>query len=153
MDLSGSIWPKNLRSLTETAWANDSCGDLFMALRDHFLEATSDKTVFINTINTGGKAPLKPDNAAFSMISNVYAGLWTMWEEASEDAAQRAWHRKALQIIEPFAVGYYIGETDLVENPDHIEKAFSPENWQRLQAIRQHYDPEGLFYGFGEGLK
>ena len=43
--------------------------------------------------------------------------------------------------------GHYMGETDLLASPTRAAESFAPGVWQRLQAIRQRHDPQGVFYG------
>jgi FAD/FMN-containing dehydrogenase len=31
---------------------------------------------------------------------------------------------------------------------DRAPRSFTPANWQRLQQLRQKYDPEGLFFSY-----
>ena len=49
--------------------------------------------------------------------------------------------------LDPFAVGHYVGESDIVAEPTRAERSFARANWQRLQSLRRNYDPDGLFYG------
>jgi hypothetical protein len=39
-----------------------------------------------------------------------------------------------------------------VAHPDYARLSFAPASWERLTDLRQRYDPEGLFFGFTEGL-
>ncbi len=155
MQLSGEIWTDKLRCLSETAWTHDALPEILVNMREHFKSTPSEKSVFINVINTGSRQAKKPDpdKAAFSMISNIYSGLWSMWDKPEHDEENHQWHDQALKLIEPFTMGYYIGETDIIKHPDHAKKAFSPENWARLEEVRRKYDPDNLFYRFDEGLE
>jgi FAD/FMN-containing dehydrogenase len=40
-----------------------------------------------------------------------------------------------------------MGETDLLASPTRAADSLAPGVWERLQAVRRRYDPEGLFYG------
>jgi hypothetical protein len=52
-----------------------------------------------------------------------------------------------IDALDRYAVGHYVGESDIVRDPRRHEHAFAATNWQRLQVLRQKYDPEGLFLG------
>ena len=43
--------------------------------------------------------------------------------------------------------GHDVGESDIVTDPKRAETSFAPAHWQRLQALRRTYDPDGLFLG------
>jgi FAD/FMN-containing dehydrogenase len=49
--------------------------------------------------------------------------------------------------LDPFAMGHYVGESDIVAEPARAERSFARANWQRLQSLRRTYDPDGLFHG------
>jgi hypothetical protein len=54
--------------------------------------------------------------------------------------------------FKPFTNQHYIGETDVVSNPDFGRHAFEAEQWHRLQSLRSKYDPDKLFFRLNEGL-
>ena len=45
-----------------------------------------------------------------------------------------------------------IGESNTVEKPSNAPSAFLPENWKRLADLRDKYDPDGVFFGYFDGL-
>ena len=49
--------------------------------------------------------------------------------------------------LEEFAVGHYVGESDIVSTALRAERSYAPANWKRLQLLREKYDPGGLFLG------
>jgi len=53
-----------------------------------------------------------------------------------------------MQLMEPFAAGHYLGESDIVATPSRARNAFVPAHWDRLRTVREAYDPVGLFHGF-----
>ena len=82
------------------------------------------------------------------MVGPTFVLCYAIWEEARDDAANRAWHERAMQLMEPFATGHYLGESDIVATPARARGSFKPANWERLRAVRNAYDPDGLFHGF-----
>ena len=70
---------------------------------------------------------------------------YAVWERAEDDATNAAWHREAIAALDRFAVGHYVGESDIVASPSRAERSYAPANWARLKALRQTYDPGGLF--------
>jgi FAD/FMN-containing dehydrogenase len=71
-------------------------------------------------------------------------GISSGWEEPAQDSESIAWTRRFHEAVTPFATGrYYVNYMDHDESSS-IGAAFGG-NYERLQAIRQRYDPEGLF--------
>lgn len=125
-----------------------------MALRDKFVQAPSAKTVIVFCQSTGGHnlVHTRPD-VALSMEARSYGGIWSIWEHADDDAANKKWHDEAAAILSKFTAEHYIGETDYVEDNRRVEKSYTPEKWKKLEATRAKYDPQGVFFGFLGGIK
>jgi len=153
LNLSGSMWPPNLRSRVETLWSNSSTGDILLATREHFIKTPSPATVMLFALYPGWASgvPGRPETA-FSMCAKVYGGPWTMWPRVEDDEVNSQWHDHNMSILRRFTVGHYLGETDIIEEPNRARDAFSPKNWERLQELRKKLDPQGLFQGFDGGL-
>jgi FAD/FMN-containing dehydrogenase len=69
------------------------------------------------------------------------------WDEPSEDDAHRSWVRSVKQACAPFraACGYvnFAGDTG---SADEIRDVYGPARYDRLVAVKQHWDPENLFH-------
>lgn len=151
-DASGALWPEGMRSRVEATFSNTSPGELVRAIADHMEKTPSPTTVLLFTIFTGPNVPAPHRNMAYSMSSKVYGGPWTMWQDEADDRSNSDWHRQCIEKLRPYNIGYYIGESDTVERPATAVQAFSPENWQRLADLRDKYDPDGVFFGYFDGL-
>jgi FAD/FMN-containing dehydrogenase len=151
-DASGALWPEGLRNRVEATFSNASPGELARAVAGHMKKSPSPITLVLFTIFTGPNVPAPQPDAVYSMSSRVYGGPWTMWKEAGDDAANTRWHNECAALLRPFNAGYYIGESDTVGRPSNAVQAFSPENWKRLADLRTKHDPEGLFFGYFDGL-
>lgn len=151
-DASGALWPEGLRSRVEATFSNSCPGEMMKTVLTKLQEAPSPLTVFLFTIFCGPNVPAPHKNMALSMSTKVYGGPWTMWTEAKDDQINGDWHRELTALLRPDNVGYYIGESNTVERPSNAVQAYSPENWQRLADLRDTYDPEGLFFGYFDGL-
>ncbi len=152
-DASGALWPAGLRSKVDALFYNRPLAEVIAATKDHIQAAPSPKTVFMFAVFTGAQgAPATPADAAFSMTGTLYGGSWTMWDDATDDAANMAWHDETMRLLKPYVVGHYVAETDTVAHPEFARLSFAPASWERLTDLRQKHDPEGLFFGFTEGL-
>ena len=145
-DASGALWPEGARSRVEATHSNASSGDMMQAVLHLLPQAPSATTVFLFTIFCGPNIPAPQKDMAYSMSSKVYGGPWTMWQESGDDQVNTAWHHAMITALRPYNVGYYIGETDTVERPDIVPRAFTPEKWQRLCELRDKYDPDRVFF-------
>jgi FAD/FMN-containing dehydrogenase len=129
---AGQSWPENHRNLCENQCSKAKSSYMIMALRDKFIEAPSAKSAIVLCQSTGPKNLLEPNpDVALSMDATSYGGMWTIWENAQDDAANRKWHDEVAAIMKPFTSRHYIGE-----------------KWRRLEEIRAKYDPQGVFFGF-----
>jgi FAD/FMN-containing dehydrogenase len=148
LDMGGMLWPERHRYLADTLWSNSPPATVLGTLREHFLRTPSEKSLAVLVLSTGaeGQAAPLPD-AAFSMTAGALLLCYAIWEHPEDDAANAAWHRKTIAALDPFAVGHYVGESDIVADSARAQRSFANANWQRLQALRRQYDPDGLFHG------
>ena len=54
-------------------------------------------------------------------------------------------HVETAMALEPHALGRYINEVDGEAAPGRVASCFTPQDWKRIAAVRQQYDPGGLF--------
>jgi FAD/FMN-containing dehydrogenase len=151
-DLSGALWPEGLRNHVEATFSNTSPRELVKAVAVHMTKCPSPITVILFVIFTGPNVPAAHPDAAYSMSSRVYGGPWTMWKEAADDATNTQWHNECTALLRPFNIGYYVGESDTVRRPSNAVESMLPENWKRLADLRDKYDPDGVFFGYFDGL-
>lgn len=151
-DMSGALWPGDRRNHVEAMFSNSNPGELFNAVKDHYVTAPSPETILMFAFFTGQNVPAPLPDAAFSMSAKLYGGPWTMWKDAGDDAANGQWHSKCIELLKPFVHGHYISETDTVTYTDHVKGSYLPRNYQRLAELRKKYDPDGVFFAFSDGL-
>lgn len=152
-DASGALWPGNLRNRVDALFSNAKLPDLMKSVHEHFLGTPSAKTIVMFAIFTGQNVPAPlPQNASFSMSARFYGGVWTMWDEASDDSTNLSWHEKCVQLLKPYISGHYVAETDTVGHPSYTQMSYSAKNWARLAQLRKQYDPDGIFFNFSDGL-
>ncbi|GJL60982.1 MAG: oxidoreductase [Nitrospirales bacterium] len=152
LDIGGRFWPEHHRCLADTLWSHSPPEQQLAAVRNAFLQAPSSKSLALCAFTTGvgGRAAARPD-AAFSMTAKTLLLCYAIWEQPEDDDVNADWHRKTIAELNRFAVGHYVGESDIVQDPRRAERSFAPANWQRLQALRRTYDPDGLFHRHDRG--
>lgn len=148
LNLGGMLWPERHRYLADTLWSDSPPSQLLAFVREHFLNAPSPKSLaaYVFSTGAGDNVAVMPD-AAFSMTAKTLLLCYAIWERPDDDAANAEWHRETIAALDPFAVGHYVGESDIVSKPARAELSFAHANWQRLQTLRRKYDPHDLFHG------
>ncbi len=147
LDLGGRFWPELHRCLADTLWSNSPPEQQLATVRDAFLQGPSAKSLALCAFSTGveNRMAVLPA-AAFSMTAGTLLLCYAIWEQPEDDGVNIAWHREIVAALDPFAVGHYVGESDIIAEPVRAERSFVPANWQRLQSLRRTYDPDGLFH-------
>ncbi|MCU1676510.1 MAG: (R)-6-hydroxynicotine oxidase [Frankiales bacterium] len=70
----------------------------------------------------------------------------TMWEDPADDDRAIAWTRAVCADVKPYATGAtYLNFTG-EEGEDRIVSGYGRENYDRLAAVKSHYDPENVFH-------
>ncbi|KNE88519.1 hypothetical protein PSTG_18077, partial [Puccinia striiformis f. sp. tritici PST-78] len=65
------------------------------------------------------------------------------WDDAKDDDANHRWLVHLYDRLAALSCGYYINEFDLEARSGNVERCYTSEGWQRLNTLRQHYDPAG----------
>ena len=148
------VFPERHRYAADTVWSNADPAEVIGMLRDRVAAAPSSKSMVLCVLppSPPAAAPTMPD-AAFSTAGRVGILVYAIWGDRKDDASNIAWHEAVMKVLEPFAIGHYIGESDIVATPSRARHSFAPANWQRLHALRKQYDPDGLFHGFLDAEK
>jgi FAD/FMN-containing dehydrogenase len=145
--IEAALYPEKHRYDVEIMWSDADPGVVLSGLRARLAQAPSLKSVILTAITAGSTLdPTAPD-MAYSLAASLYLGCWTTWENAADDEANLLWHRETVQSLAPVTVGHYMGETDLTAAPDRAARSLGPGVWQRVQAVRRRYDPQGRFFG------
>ena len=68
------------------------------------------------------------------------------WRDSAVDAEQIAWARETTAAIEPwsFSGGGYINYMQADEPIQRVRASFGAETFDRLQALKQRYDPHNV---------
>ena len=88
-----------------------------------------------------------PDNMAFSMEHRTYFALYGGLKGKKWKPEDRDWATKGAKALEPFSGGSQLADENLARRS---AKCMSDINRRRLEQLRTAYDPEGMFYSFGD---
>jgi FAD/FMN-containing dehydrogenase len=97
----------------------------------------------------GAMDRVAPDASAFGARPRYLIGVEANWEDASTSEANVAWARDAVAALEPYSTGGgYLNFPGLFEEGEELLRAsHGAGNYERLVALKQTYDPAGLFAG------
>jgi len=123
----------------------DEPGKILHDLSDHFRTARSP---ICHVIASYGLNLKTHADACFSSIARHYVGCFAIWDDEKDDEFYYRWLEQATTHMDPYAKGHYVNEVEGQGHPERIRQCYSPASWQRLQTLRQKYDPQGLFHTY-----
>lgn len=91
-----------------------------------------------------GPSPPRPE-MAYSVEDDTYIALYAVWEDPVEDERNVAWATERMREMERFASGIQLADENLGRRPARF---VSEEKLARLDAVREEYDPQGLFHSW-----
>ena len=97
-----------------------------------------------------GQYPAPAPDVAFTVLGSMTAHVYGTWEHEKDDRANHTWVRDLISEIGPGFTGFWAAQSNLQAAPGRARASFSPEKWDRLSRIREHYDPERRKHSFLE---
>jgi hypothetical protein len=85
------------------------------------------------------------ENACWSVQAPLYLSPNAGWSDPAQDLAHERWVHEPLQAMENLSRGLQFSDNNLADRPDI---GLSPQNAGRVEAIRDRYDPGGLFRSY-----
>jgi FAD/FMN-containing dehydrogenase len=86
-----------------------------------------------------------PGATAYPHRSGIHFGMYSLWNDPAQNAANVEWVRKTWKGVQPFVPGgVYANELGEDEGDDRIRQAYG-SNYDRLSALKAQYDPQNLF--------
>jgi FAD/FMN-containing dehydrogenase len=109
------------------------------------LRPTPDSVIYIRTLG-GAIARVGADETAFAHRSAAFnLSVDAIWSNAEDDEAAIAWARSTWDALAPHATGgVYLNFAGFGEE-DGVHAAALGASAQRLEQVREAYDPDGLF--------
>jgi hypothetical protein len=134
--------PAGYRYAVDNMWSNAGTDELLPVLRDAFTTLPTPESFSL----WFGMAPQRqlPD-MALSLQADLYFASYVVWKDQSDDQRCRNWLARQMRRLEPLTEGLFLADSDFTARPARF---LSPINWQRLEALRARYDPDGLFHSY-----
>lgn len=132
------------RYAVDNVLTNDG-SKVLVALADHFRKAPAKDSHVLAAYNLRVEPKA---NSCFSWVADCFVGCYSIWDEEKDDPANYDWLMANLPMMDPFAIGHYVNEIEARGHPGRYPQCFTKANWDRLQALRQAYDPNGVFHSY-----
>lgn len=146
-DIQGRAYlPKEARYSVDTIWSDDPLVDVAQTVAGRLAVATSPMSAVVATM----RPPQPDERTAFTMFASFNVCVYTIWRDEAEDAENVEWHRRLMADLQPFSVGEFIPEVDLTAPGADAARSYTPEVWERLEAVRDRYDPDRRLCSFLE---
>jgi hypothetical protein len=138
--------PTGYRYCSENAYVSDGADvDVPGILEKAFTSLPTQRSFALYfAMNPTSRRPL-PDTMALSMHSDHYFALYTIWDEAADDARCTAWVRDIMRGVERHSAGSYMGDADFQHRTTRF---WSKAHGERLRVIRQKWDPKERICGY-----
>jgi FAD/FMN-containing dehydrogenase len=141
----GATLPGGHRAVVDNVWSNVPLRTMLAGSPEHYAKAPAPKS----HISAICFHPADELNAtSYSWLGRYLVYNNTLWTDAADDEANRAWHADATALLDPHKIGRYVGETDLTKEANVAQQCYTPETWARLRELRTMYDSAGLFYDY-----
>ncbi|HMB75066.1 MAG TPA: FAD-binding oxidoreductase [Kiloniellaceae bacterium] len=139
-------FPKLALSYWKSCFLGALGDDVIDLLREAFQRCPSPMSKLILEHFHGAALRPRSDDTAFPHRNPGFSVLIiSQWQDPSESAANIAWARETYDALQPFTCdGAYSNYLDDDEKLAGVRRAFG-ENFARLQALKDRYDPENLF--------
>jgi hypothetical protein len=86
-----------------------------------------------------------PADMALSLHSDHYFALYTLWEDAKDDARCQGWVKDIMKKVEKHSIGSYLGDADMQVRQTRF---WSEAAGKRLAEVRKKYNPDGVICGY-----
>ncbi|EED22632.1 FAD binding oxidoreductase, putative [Talaromyces stipitatus ATCC 10500] len=104
---------------------------------------TRKSLVLYNSLIPTSRRDLPP--MALSVQSDHYFALYGIWEDAKDDVHNQAWVSNIMEEVGRHSTGAYIGEFDFLKRQSRL---WGFQEKEKLKAIRQKWDPNGVFCSY-----
>ncbi|TQK51005.1 FAD/FMN-containing dehydrogenase [Streptomyces sp. SLBN-118] len=147
-DTSESLWPASHRCGADTLWSGADYETLLSRLAAVVAAAPSERSLVLAPVSPVSREKTLQQDMAFSVLGDSYVVPFAMWDSPAQDGANIRWLRDAMRAVEPLGTGHYIAEADLTADPSRARRSFSPSDWDRLERLKERYDPDNVFFSY-----
>ncbi|MGX1910160.1 FAD-binding oxidoreductase [Streptomyces phaeochromogenes] len=150
-DLYGTsfgFWPREHRNSVDTLWSDTGYETLLPILAAALAKSPSEQSLILAPLWPASRDRSLSDDMAFSVLGETYVAPFAIWDDPAADSANTRWLRDTMRAVEPYGTGHYIAEADLTADVSRARRSYTPEDWERLQALKATYDPANVFHTY-----
>ncbi len=137
-----SNYPTGYRYAADNMWTSASASELLPGVR-RIIETMPPHPSHFLWLNWG-PSPARED-MAYSLEDDIYLALYTVWQDPADDEKYSGWARSNMAAMAHLATGIQLADENLGQRP---AKFATDENMDRLDRVRQQYDPAGRFHSW-----
>lgn len=137
--------PPNLLNYWKAEFLNDLSAGVIDVATDAFSRVPSPLSSMLFFPIRGAASRVAPDATAFPHRRGYHAGIYSLWNDRTQDAPNKAWVRETWARMKPLATGaVYVNELGEDDGADRVSGAYGV-NYERLARIKGKYDPDNVF--------
>jgi FAD/FMN-containing dehydrogenase len=135
--------PAGYRFACDNIYTNAGAVELVPKLRQLFTDLPSPRS-HVFWLNWGPIKPY-PDDMALSVQGDVYLGAYSIWEDPADDERMERWPVDQMKRLDSLSVGGQMNDENIARHP---QRYLSEEANNKLEALREKYDPHCVFSSF-----
>jgi FAD/FMN-containing dehydrogenase len=117
---------------------------------EHAYDATSPRS-YAAMFHMGGAVARAPRHATAYPSREVEHNIvidaaWLPEQDDTVKAAETAWARKFLAVLQPHRAGVYVSFLDSDDDTSRVREAYGDDTYRRLSEVKARYDPENVFH-------
>ena len=137
--------PPNLLNYWKAEFIGEVSEDVISLAVDAFSRVPSPISSILFFPIRGAASRVAPGATAFPHRSGYHLGIYSLWNDSAQNAANIAWVRKTWNSLQPFTTGgVYVNELGDDEGAERVMLAYGA-NYARLAQIKAKYDPDNVF--------
>ena len=146
------LWPHGLYCYWKSGFMKEPSDEAIKVIARFAKSKPSPLSVIILTYHHGLASRIAPDAAAFSHRDRLYnLNIQAQWSDAADTDLNMKWIREFWAAVEPFMTGGVYVNFLSQEGETRVRAAYG-DNWGRLVALKNKYDPTNLFR-FNQNIK
>jgi FAD/FMN-containing dehydrogenase len=137
--------PPNLLNYWKAEFVDEVSDDVIGIAVEAYSRVASPLSSILLFPIRGAASRVAPEATAFPHRGGYHMGIYSLWNDHTQNAPNIGWVRETWTAIQPFAAGgVYVNELGDDEGKDRVMAAYGG-NYDRLARIKAQYDPDNVF--------
>jgi FAD/FMN-containing dehydrogenase len=137
--------PPNILNYWKAEFLREVSGEVIDLAVDAYSRVPSPISSILFFPIRGAASRVPQDATAFPHRGGYHMGIYSLWNDTTQNEPNIAWVRKTWSAVQPFiAGGVYVNELGDDDGADRVLLAYGG-NYERLAQIKAKYDPDNIF--------